>query len=51
MNEIGVDFNTIVNGQLSSLIAAQGISSELKMQDNGYQLTILIEKIYEEECE
>lgn len=48
MNEKEVDFNVIVQNQLSSLVEAEGLSTELKMQDNGYQLTILIEKMEDE---
>lgn len=40
-----VDFNTVVHGQLNSIIEAQAISSEIKMFDNGYMLTISIEKV------
>jgi hypothetical protein len=42
------NFNTIVVNQLSSLIEANGVSTELKMQSKGYQITILIESIEEE---
>ena len=44
-----IDFNVIVQNQLSALIEAQGISSELKMQDHGYQVTILVEKMEDDE--
>jgi hypothetical protein len=48
MKSTEVDFNTVIHGQLNSIIEAQAISSELKMYDNGYMLTITIEKMEEE---
>ncbi len=45
MRSTEVDFSTVVHNQLNSLIAANGISTELKMQDHGYQISILVEKI------
>jgi len=42
------DFNLIVRKQLESLINAQGISTEIKMQDGEYQISILIERMEDE---
>jgi len=44
-DESETDFNVIIQGQLNSIVEAQGISTELKMYDNGYMLTISIEKV------
>jgi hypothetical protein len=43
------DFNEAVANQINSVIITSAISSELKVQDGGYQISILIEKIFEGE--
>ena len=48
-DEKETDFNIVIHDQLNSIIAAKGISSELKIQDQGYQMTITIEKTFEED--
>ncbi len=43
-----IDFNLIVRKQLESLINAQGVSTEIKMQDGEYQISVLIERMEDE---
>ena len=44
-----VDFNLIIQNQLTALLNAQGVSNELKMVDEGYQISILIEQVEDDE--
>jgi hypothetical protein len=49
MKEHTVDFNEVMANQIHSAVVTEAVSSELKIQDGGFQITILIEKIFEEE--
>ena len=43
-----VNFNVIVQNQFNALVESRGISSELKMQNDGYQITVLVERMEDE---
>ena len=46
------DFNEVLKNQITALIESKGESNELKIIDQGYMITLLIEKTYDsEECE
>lgn len=52
MNEQNpLDFNEVMANQIKTAVVTQAVSNELKIQDRGYQVTILIEKIFEVEHE
>ena len=44
-----VDFNIVVHNLINNALISKAVSSEIVMQDNGYQMTFKVEKIVEEE--
>lgn len=39
------DFNTIIAGQIQSIVLSEGVSSELKIMSGDYQMTIMIDRV------